>query len=205
MRAKSSGGNPCGITTISNCLTAICGLVVGKRTAIGLSSANIDTQLADLPTNSELSTALAGADDAVLAAIAALNNLSQANIRTALGMASADLDTQLGALPTNSELSTALASADDAVLAAIAALNNLSAAQVNAEVVDALATDIIADSVASDGTRPTIAQSLLMIYRFLHERAVSSTTVTVKKEDGSTTSHTLTINDASSPTSITRS
>lgn len=53
--------------------------------------------------------------------IAALNNLSQANIRTALGMGSANMDTQLDALPTNAELATALGTADDAVLAAIAA------------------------------------------------------------------------------------
>ena len=39
------------------------------RSAVGLASANLDTQLGDLPTNSELSTALAAADDAVLAAI----------------------------------------------------------------------------------------------------------------------------------------
>lgn len=84
-------------------------------------------------------------DDAVLTAIAALNNLSQANIRTAVGLASANLDTQLDALPTNAELATALGTADDAILAAIAALNNLSAAQVNAEVVDALATDTYAE------------------------------------------------------------
>jgi len=45
----------------------------GTRTAVGLASANLDTQLADLPTNAELATALAAADDAVLAAIAALN------------------------------------------------------------------------------------------------------------------------------------
>jgi len=45
----------------------------GVRSAVGLASANLDTQLADLPTNSELSTALAGADDATLAAIAALS------------------------------------------------------------------------------------------------------------------------------------
>lgn len=43
------------------------------RAAVGLASANLDTQLADLPTNSELSAALASADDAVLAAIAALS------------------------------------------------------------------------------------------------------------------------------------
>lgn len=91
-----------------------------------------------------------------------------------------------------------------ATAASIAALNNLSAAQVNTEVVDALAVDVIADSVATDGNRPTIAQALLMISRFLMEKSVSGTTVTVKKEDGSTTSMTFTLNDATSPTSITR-
>lgn len=70
----------------------------GVRTAVGLASANLDSQLGDLPTNAELATALAGADDAVLAAIAALNNLSQANVRTAIGMAGADMDTQLSTI-----------------------------------------------------------------------------------------------------------
>jgi hypothetical protein len=94
----------------------------------------LQTSVDDLPTNAELATALGAADDAVLAAIAALNNLSQANIRTAVGLASANLDTQLADLPTNSELAAALATADDATLAAIAALNNLSQANVRAAV-----------------------------------------------------------------------
>ncbi len=38
----------------------------GVRAAVGLASANLDTQLGDLPTNSELTAALAAADDAVL-------------------------------------------------------------------------------------------------------------------------------------------
>jgi hypothetical protein len=42
------------------------------RAAIGLASANLDTQLDALPTNAELTTALAAADDATLAAIDAL-------------------------------------------------------------------------------------------------------------------------------------
>lgn len=53
------------------------------RSAVGLASANLDTQIGDLPTNSELSTALAGADDVVLAAISALNNLSSAGAQAA--------------------------------------------------------------------------------------------------------------------------
>ncbi len=43
----------------------------------------LDTSVADLPTNAELTTALAAADDAVLAAIAALNDLSAADILAA--------------------------------------------------------------------------------------------------------------------------
>jgi hypothetical protein len=54
----------------------------GVRSAVGLAAATLDTQLGDLPTNSELATALAAADDAVLAAIAALNNLSAAQVNT---------------------------------------------------------------------------------------------------------------------------
>lgn len=45
----------------------------GTRAAVGLATANLDTQLGDLPTNAELATALASADDATLAAIAALS------------------------------------------------------------------------------------------------------------------------------------
>lgn len=42
----------------------------GVRTAVGLASANLDTQLDALPTNTELATALGTADDATLAQIA---------------------------------------------------------------------------------------------------------------------------------------
>lgn len=63
---------------------------------------------------------------------------------------------------------------------------------------------IIADSVPADGTRPTIQQALYMITQFLYERSVSGTTVTVKKVDGSTSLLTLTLNDGTTPTGITR-
>lgn len=62
----------------------------------------------------------------------------------------------------------------------------------------------LADSVPADGTRPTAAQALYMITQFLLERSVSGTTMTVKKVDGATTLMTFTLNDATSPTSITR-
>lgn len=52
----------------------------GVRSAVGLGAANLDTQLDALPTNAELATALAAADDAVLSAVAALNNITVAAV-----------------------------------------------------------------------------------------------------------------------------
>ena len=69
---------------------------------------------------------------------------------------------------------------------------------------DSFVTDAIADSIPADGSRPTPAQALYLITQFLLERTVAGTTVTVKKVDGSTTLFTLTINDSTTPTSITR-
>ncbi len=78
-------------------------------------------------------------------------------------------------------------------------------ASINTEVVDGLTVDVVADSIPSDGSRPTIAQACYMLTQFLLERAVSGTTVTVKKPDGSTTLMTLTLDSGTAPTSITRS
>jgi hypothetical protein len=91
----------------------------------------------------------------------------------------------------------------DDVPGLIAALNDLSAAEVNTEVDTAFTTQM-ADSVPADGTIPTREQALYMINQFLLERAVAGTTVTVKKVDGSTSLMTLTLDDGTTPTSITR-
>lgn len=57
----------------SNALSGGSGLdAAGVRAAIGLASANLDTQLDALPTNAELATALGTADDAVLAQLTTL-------------------------------------------------------------------------------------------------------------------------------------
>lgn len=61
----------------------------------------LTTAVADLPTNAELATALAAADDAVLAAIAALNDLSSADVQTVLdacGITTAGGVTKIAAL-----------------------------------------------------------------------------------------------------------
>ncbi len=69
---------------------------------------------------------------------------------------------------------------------------------------DAMWTTAQTESYASDGSTATPAQLLYMILCSVSEFAISGTTITGKKLDGSTTAMTWTINDASNPTSRTR-
>jgi len=69
---------------------------------------------------------------------------------------------------------------------------------------DAMWTTAMTESYASDGAAMTPAQALYMILCAVSEFAISSTTITGKKLDGSTTAMTWTINSATSPTSRTR-
>ncbi len=66
-------------------------------------------------------------------------------------------------------------------------------------------TAAISDSVPADGSIPSLLQGMYMLVQFMLERTVSGTTCTVKKPNGSSTLFALTLNDATSPTSITRS
>ena len=70
---------------------------------------------------------------------------------------------------------------------------------------DGLFTTALVESYNADGSPPTVAQALFVIMQALTEFAITSTTVTVKKLDGSTTAFTGTLDNASSPTSQTRS
>ena len=65
-------------------------------------------------------------------------------------------------------------------------------------------TVAVAESYAADGAAPTPVQTLMLIQQMLTESSVASTTLTVKKLDGSTTAATFTLNNATAPSSITR-
>ena len=71
-------------------------------------------------------------------------------------------------------------------------------------VADIWSTTAIAESYASDGSTGTPAQLLYMIQQATTEFAISGTSLTVKKVDGSTTAGVWTLDDASAPTSRTR-
>ena len=102
-----------------------------------------------------------------------------------------------------SEIASTLADTNelqgDDVPGLIAALNDAPAVSV----ADILITQMT-ESYSADGAAPTLAQSLMMIQQILGEFAISGTTLTVKKVDGSTTAGTYTLDDATSPTSLTR-
>jgi hypothetical protein len=166
---------------------------VGVRTAVGLASANLDTQLDALPTAAENADAVwdestTGHTTSGTFGEQVKTDVDAILVDTAeIGAAGAGLTEaggtgdQLTAVPWN-------ASWD---------------AEVQSEVADAL-EEAVADSIPADGSRPSVKQALYMLTQFMVERSVSSTTVTVKKPDGSTSLFTLTLNDATSPTSITR-
>lgn len=96
----------------------------GVRAALGLASANLDTQIGTLATAANLAT-VDTVVDAVLvdtAAIKAKTDNLPADPADASDIAArfTTLDTAVADLPTNAELATALGTADDAVLAQVA-------------------------------------------------------------------------------------
>ena len=70
--------------------------------------------------------------------------------------------------------------------------------------IDTVFTTQMSESYAADGVAPTPAQAIFLIQQVLTEFAISGTTYSIKKLDGSTTAATLTLDDGTTPTSVTR-
>lgn len=95
-----------------------------------------------------------------------------------------------------------------AITAASIATGAIDADAIAADAVTEIAAGVLTvamtESYAADGAAPTLAQAVFAIQQFLQEKAISGTTLTVKKLDGTTTAMTFTLNDATQPTSVTR-
>ncbi len=74
-----------------------------------------------------------------------------------------------------------------------------------ATIATAVLTTQMTESYAADGAAPTLAQNSFFVQQALSEFVISGATMTVKKLDGSTTAFVLTLNDATTPTGVTRS
>jgi hypothetical protein len=99
-------------------------------------------------------------------------------------------------LPSDPADQSLIIAATDAIAAAIAALNDPTVADI--------LTAQMSESYAADGVAPTLTQALFLIQQILTEYSASGTIATAKKLDGTTTAATFTFNDASDPSSITR-
>lgn len=115
------------------------------RAAVGLASANLDTQVGDLPTNAELATALGTADDAVLAQVALVKAKTD-NLPADPADAS---DIAASFVTVNSTLSTIAGYLDTEVAAIKAKTDNLPSDPADASVVAGLiaAVDAKVDTV----------------------------------------------------------
>lgn len=173
-------------------------LVGGRMDAsVGAMAANVMTAAAaasDLTTElqSGLATATSLATVAsyidteiatIIANIAALNNLSAAQVRSELAVELARID---------ATVSSRLASA------------SYTAPPSAAAIASAVHTTAMTEAYSADGGTVTVAQALYELLALASEFSVSGTTMTVKKRDGSTTALTLALDSASAPTAITR-
>ncbi len=154
----------------------------GIRTAIGLATANLDTQLAAKATASALTTAQTDLTTLIGRLTSAragyLDNLSAGAVALATTATAIKAVTDL--LPNAGALSSL------ATAAAVAALNNVSTAQVLAQMnaaLDAAITELAADP----GTTPTTRTALMLLYMNLRNAGTTTATAqTIKNNAGAT-------------------
>lgn len=128
------------------------------------------------------------------------------------GTGTGEIDTTSGgvlvaAIAPNAITATAIAS--DAITAAKIANGAIDADALAADALTEIFTKVfttaITEAYAAAGAAPTLAQFMMLVQQALTEFAISSTTLTINQLDGTTPAATLTLDDASAPTSITRS
>jgi hypothetical protein len=149
----------------------------GVRDAVGLASADLDTQLSGLST--DLGTLISGVTVSA----------TGANVITSTAIDASAITEIQADLGTSSEL--------DSILAAIAALNDLSAADINAEMVDVLAVDTYVEpgQVTPSGTT-TLAQKIGMLYKLAINRIdQNATTFSLYNTSGTTVDQKSTVSD----------
>lgn len=157
------------------------------RAAIGLASANLDTQIAALPLASVWTSTRAGYLDSVLLAA----NSNRTVLVTGSQHVAADMhESQVGSIHATTFDAGAI---DAAALATDAA----------AEIAGAVLTTAMTESYRATNAAPTLAQAAFELIAHMGEASFSGTLKTLKKIDGTTTAKTFTLDSATTPTSIT--
>lgn len=176
----------------------------GVRLAVGLAAANLDVQLSDMPTNAELSSALASSDDATLAAIAGLNNLSSADAQAAAAAALTAYGTAKSSDVSAVETAVNLLAADIASILNFVGTTGvvLSAAQMN-KIADHVFRRAMASIESSSSGDALGVNSLYGFVQMGQGSAVSGNTLTVYKTDGTTVLGTKNVATSASAEPIT--
>jgi hypothetical protein len=194
---KSDGAVSWNATALASintqCDTAISDAALATAAALATVDSNVDAILVD--TGTTLPASIATIDTNVDAILVDTGTTIPGTITTLQSTADAiETDTQ--------DLQTQIGNAG-AGLTDLGGMSTAMKAEVQAECVDAL-QETVPDSIPADGTRPNMQQAAYMILQSLTEFAISGTTITVKKPDGSTTLFTNTLDDGTNPTSSTR-
>lgn len=136
-----------------------------------------------------------------------------ASISADIAVVDANVDSVLADTGTDGVIVASLAA--NSIDATVLANNAITAAKIATGAIDAdaLAADAVteiwntelAESYATDGANGTAKDLLYMLLAIVGEFSISGTTITCKKLDGSTTAMTFTLDDATNPTSRTKS
>ena len=180
--------------------------VAGATTNVAALATNVDAILTDTadmqpklgtPAGASISADIAAIEaqtDDIGAAGAGLTALAtQASVNTIDDF----LDTEIAAIKAKTDnLPASPAAAGDAMA--------LTSAERNSTADAIFLRTLGTEAYAADGVVPTFAQAIFQLLSMLGEFSIAGTTITCKKLDGSTTSMTFTLDNATTPTSRTR-
>ena len=160
------------------------------------------TSVDDLPTNTELATALGAADDVVLSTLSTL--------QTSINNIDDFVDTEVAAIKAKTDLlvtfPTNFSSLGINASGHISRVVLVDTTTANTDLVSAatIATTILttqmAESYSADGVAPTLSQALFLIQQAFTEFVITGTGISVKKLDGVTEAAGYTMDSATTPT-----
>lgn len=151
---------------------------------------------------------------------------SAQDIATATALATVDgnvdaIKAKTDNLPSDPADASVVAAATDAILSALATVDgnvdsiledtgttipaSIADLPTAAENATAVLTTQMTESYAADGAAPTLAQALFQLTQYNQDRAISGTEMKVKKLDGTTDAMTIDLDDATTPTAVSRS
>ena len=169
----------------------------GTRSALGMATANLDTQLDALPTAVENAGAVW---NALIASYTVTGSFGQRILRSTNTQAEVAVtgSSHVAADIHESQPGSIHATTFDAGAIDAAAL----ASDAATEIATATLTTAMTESYRAAGVAPTLAQAAFELIAQMGDASISGTTKTLKKLDG-TTAKTFTLNSSTTPTSIT--